>query len=169
MKAFLHDAEERIVNEITARLRASSSMHYHAMERIDLGPRMQALFEAYRESTISGDSRYIAAFVYSIGRKRLQQEYSLDELQLVLNALASVVWEAATAAFQSRGAEAYEDLRRLSETVLWSKDCLAGVYAEEMKQERAAFGRLNKAFSEYLQMRHTGHDRRQNDDREESD
>jgi len=168
LKLFLFKEEERIVNEIAARLRASSSAHYHIMEMIDLRPRMRALFEAYRESAIYGDSRFIADFVCSIGRKRLQQEYSLEELQLVLNALASAVWEAAAAAFKSRGAEAFEDLHRLSEAALWSKDCLAGVYAEEMKKERIAFGKLNKAFSEYLEMRHTDHESRPNDEKEES-
>ena len=51
---FLYDAEERIVNEVTARLRASSSEHYRVMETIDLRPRMQALFENYREAVLEG-------------------------------------------------------------------------------------------------------------------
>jgi hypothetical protein len=152
---FLYDAEEHIVNEITARLRASSSAHYRIMETIDLRPRMQALFEAYRESVVNDDSELIAAFINDIGRKRLQQEYDLDELSLVLNTLAAVVWETAAAAFAPRGAEAFDDLRLVAEAIMWSKDSLARVYAEEMKQERAAFGRLNQAFSEYLKIRYT--------------
>ncbi len=152
---FLYEAEEPIVNEITARLRASSSSHYRAMETIDLRPRMQDLFEAYRESVVKGDRELIAAFMNDIGRKRLQQEYGMDELLLVLNILAAVVWETAAAAFAPRGAEAFQDLRLLAEAIMWSKDSLARVYAEEMKQERAAFGRLNQAFSEYLKIRYT--------------
>ena len=50
---------------------------------------------------------------------------------------------------------AFDDLRRLAEAVFWSKDSLARAYAEEMKNERAAFGRLNQAFSEYLKSRYT--------------
>ena len=152
---FLYDAEEPIVNEITARLRASSSSHYRAMETIDLRPRMQALFEAYRESVVKNDNEPISSFINDIGRKRLQQEYDLDELLLVLNILAAVVWETAAAAFAPRGAEAFKDLRLLAEAIMWSKDSLARVYGEEMKQERAAFGRLNQAFSEYLKFRYT--------------
>ena len=157
---FLNDAEEPIVNEITARLRASSSLHYRAMETMDLRPRMQALFEAYRESVMKGDSELIAAFNDDIGRKRLQQEYNLDELLLVSDTLAAVVWEAAAAAFAPRGSEAFDDLCRLAEAVFWSKDSLARAYAEEMKNERAAFGRLNQAFSEYLKTRYTEHKHR---------
>jgi hypothetical protein len=150
---FLYDAEERIVNEITARLRASASEHYRGMEIIDLRPRMQALFEAYRESVITGDGTTIATFMNDIGRKRLQQEYDLGELLLVLNTLAAVVWETAASAFAPRGVDAFDDLRRLAETTLLSKDSLARVYAEEMKRERVAFGRLNAAFYEYLKSR----------------
>jgi hypothetical protein len=160
---FLYDEEERIVNEITARVRASSSEHYRIMETIDLRPRMQALYEAFRESAISGDRRFVAASIYAVGRKRLQQEYGLDELLSVMDALAAVVWETAAAAFKSRGAEAFDDLHRLAEAALWTKDSLAGAYAEEMKQERESFGRLNKAFSEYLKIRYTENDRRRDD------
>lgn len=164
---FLYEAEEHIVNETTARLRASSSQHYRGMETIDLRPRMQALFEAYRESVMKGDSELIATFTDDIGRKRLQQEYDLDELLLVLNTLAAVVWETAAAAFAPRGAEAFDDLRRLAEATLWSKDSLARAYAEEMKQERAAFGRLNQAFSEYLKIRYTDPKRRPDADKKD--
>jgi hypothetical protein len=152
---FLFEAEEHIVNEVTARLRASPSEHYRGMQIVDLRPRMQALFEAYRESVVKEDSEFIAAFVNDIGRKRLQQEYGLDELLLVLNTLAAVVWERAAAAFAPRGAGAFGDLRLLAEAIMWSKDSLARVYAQEMKQERAAFGRLNKAFSDYLKTRYS--------------
>ena len=152
---FLYESEEHIVNEITARLRASSSVHYRGMEIIDLRPRMQALFEAYRESVVKHDSEMIAAFINDIGRKRLQQEYNLDELLLVLNVLAAVAWETAAAAFAPRGSGAFDDLRFLTEAVMWSKDSLARVYAQEMQEERAAFGRLNKAFSDYLKIRYS--------------
>jgi hypothetical protein len=152
---FLRSAEAHIVKEITARLRASSSEHYRAIEAIDLHPRMQALFEAYRESVVKNDYEPMVAFVNDIGRKRLQQEYDLDELLLVLNTLAAVVWETAAAAFAPRGMEAFDDLRLLVEAIMWSKDSLTRVFAEEMRQERAAFGRLNQAFSEYRKLRYT--------------
>jgi hypothetical protein len=150
---FLFDAEEAVVNELTARLRASSSGHYRDMETIDLRPRMQALFEAYRESVLAGDPRLIAAFTDDIGRKRLQQEYDLGELQLVLNTLSDVLWDTAAVAFEVRGGDAFSDLRKLAEGVLWAKDSLARVYADVEKSERAAFGRLSTAFNEYLKLR----------------
>ena len=163
---FLYDAEERIVNEITTRLRASTSEHYRAMETIDLRPRIQAVFENYRESVIKGNRELIASFTGDSGRKRLQQEYDLDELLLVMNTLAAVVWEAAAEAFAPRGSDAFDDLRRLAEAVFWSKDSLSRAYAEEMKNERAAFGRLNQAFSEYLKTRHAEASHRPDFDKE---
>jgi len=156
----LYEAEEQIVQEATSRLRTSSSPHYRGMETIDLKPRIQDLFQAYRESAISGDPRFIAAFVATIGRKRLRQEYSLEELLLVVNVLSRVVWETAASAFHSRGAEAFGDLLRLADASLGAKDSLARTYEEEIKQEREAFARLNKAFSEYLKVRYSESDLR---------
>jgi hypothetical protein len=153
---FLDDAEEAIVREMAARLRVSPSAHYRGMDIIDLQPRMRALFRAYRESVLKRDPEPVSAFVNDIGRKRLQQEYDLDELLLVLNILDAAVWERAAAVFVLRGAEAFDDLRLLAEAVTWAKDSLVRVYAEEKEQERAAFGRLNKAFSDYLKIRYTG-------------
>lgn len=150
---FLFDAEERIVNEMTRRLRESSLDHYRQMETIDLRPRMQAHFLAYREAVLSGDGTIFASYVADIGRKRLQQGYGLGELLFVLDTLFATVWETAAEAWRDRGAEAFDDLQLLAEGVSWGKDRLTTVYAEESKKERAALRRLSGAFDEYLRLR----------------
>jgi len=150
---FLFDAEERIVNETTKRLRESPLDHYRQMETIDLRPRMEAHFAAYREAVLSGDGAVFGSYVADIGRKRLQQGYGLEELLFVLDTLFETVWETAAEAWQGRGAEAFDDLRRLARGVSWGKDRLATVYAEESKKERAALRRLSFAFDEYLRLR----------------
>ena len=152
---FLFDAEERIVNETTERLRESPLDHYRQMETIDLRPRMEAHFAAYREAVLSGDGTIFASYVADIGRKRLQQGYGLEELLFVLDTLFETVWETAAEAWRDRGTEAFDDLRRLAQGVSWGKDRLATVYAEESKKERAALRRLSFAFDEYLRLRKT--------------
>jgi len=152
---FLFDAEERIVNETTERLRESPLDHYRQMETIDLRPRMEAHFAAYREAILSGDGTIFASYVADIGRKRLQQGYGLEELLFVLDTLFETVWETAAEAWRDRGTEAFDDLRRLAQGVSWGKDRLATVYAEESKKERAALRRLSFAFDEYLRLRKT--------------
>jgi hypothetical protein len=151
---FLFDAEERIVNETTRRLRESPLEHYRQMETLDLRPRMEAHYAAYREAVLSGDGAVFASYVADIGRKRLQQGYDLEELLVVLDTLFETVWETAAAAWRERGAEAFDDLKRLAQGVSWGKDRLATVYAEESKKERAALRRLSAAFDEYLRLRH---------------
>jgi hypothetical protein len=150
---FLFSAEEDLVNDVTRRLRESSLEHYRKMETIDLRPRMQAHFVAYRESVLTGDAGIFSAYIADIGRKRLQQGYGLPELQLVLDTLFDVVWEAAAETWRDRGAGAFADLKRLAQGVAWGKDRLATVYAEESKKERAALRRLSTAFDEYLRLR----------------
>jgi hypothetical protein len=150
---FLFDAEERIVNEVTRRLRESSLDHYRQMETIDLRPRIEAHFAAYREAVLSGDGTIFSSYVADIGRKRLQQGYGLEELLFVLDTLFDAAWEEAAEAWRGRGAEAFDDLRRLARGASWGKGRLATVYAEESKKERAALRRLSGAFDEYLRLR----------------
>jgi hypothetical protein len=150
---FLFVAEEQVVNDVTRRLRESSLEHYRKMETIDLRPRMQAHYTAYRESVLTGDPGVFGAYIGDIGRKRLQQGYGLPELQLVLDTLFDVVWEAATESWRDRGPEAFADLKRLALGITWGKDRLATVYAEESKKERAALRRLSTAFDDYLRLR----------------
>jgi hypothetical protein len=150
---FLFGAEERIVNEVTGRLRESSLDHYRRMETIDLRPRVEAHYGAYRESVLSGDGSIFSSYVADIGRKRLQQGYGLEELLFVLDALFEVIWAEAAAEWRGRGAEAFADLGRLARGISWGKDRLATVYAEESKKERAALRRLSGAFDEYLRLR----------------
>lgn len=150
---FLFDAEERIVNEVTRRLRESSLDHYRRMETVDLRPRVEANYGAYREAVLSGDGGIFSSYVADIGRKRLQQGYGLEELLFVLDALFEVLWEEAAEAWRGRGAEAFDDLRSLARGISWGKDRLATVYAEESKKERAALRRLSGAFDEYLRLR----------------
>ena len=150
---FLFDAEERIVNEMTKRLRESSLDHYRQMETIDLRPRIEAHFAAYREAVLSGDGAIFGSYVADIGRKRLQQGYGLEELLFVLDTLFETVWETAAEAWRGRGAEAFDNLKRLAEGVSWGKDRLATVYAEESRKERTALRRLSAAFDEYLRLR----------------
>jgi hypothetical protein len=153
LASFLFEIEECAVNEVTKRLRESALDHYRQMETIDLRPRIQIHFEAYRQAILSGDPTPFRDFVADVGRKRLRQGYGLDELLLVLDTLFDVVWDEATAAWVERGAEAYADLKVLAEGVLWGKDRLATVYEEEARKERAALCRLSAAFDEYLRLR----------------
>lgn len=153
LAVFLFEAEEDIVNEITRRLRESELEHYRQMETIDLRPRVQDLYTAYRESVLSGDETIFSVYVGDIGRTRLHQGYGLEELLVVLDAVFDVVWEAATAAFREAGGEAVPDFKRLALAVSAGKGRLATVYAEESKKERAALRRLSVAFDEYLRLR----------------
>lgn len=155
---FLFEAEERTVNEVTKRLRQSALEHYRQMETIDLRPRVQANFDAYRESVLSGDAALFGSYVADVGRKRLQQGYRLEELLFVLDTLFAVVWEAAAAAWRDRGTQAFGDLRRLVDGISRAKGRLATVYEEEAKKERAALGRLSAAFDEYLRLRKASRD-----------
>ena len=50
LASFLFDIEECVVNEVTKRLRASALDHYRQMETIDLRPRIQVHFDAYRQA-----------------------------------------------------------------------------------------------------------------------
>jgi hypothetical protein len=150
---FLFEVEERVVNEATKGLRLSPFEHYRQMETIDLRPRIQALFEAYRESVINDDPTLIRAFTADIGRKRLQQGYALRELLFVLDALADALWDAAAESFGARGAGAFGDFRRLARGIAWGKDCVATVFAEETKEDLAALRRLSAAFNDYLALR----------------
>ena len=102
LASFLFDIEECVVNEVTKRLRASALDHYRQMETIDLRPRIQVHFDAYRQALLSGDPAPFRAYVADIGRKRLQQGYGLDELLLVLDTLFDVVWEEATKAWEGK-------------------------------------------------------------------
>lgn len=156
LTAFLFEAEDQIVDDITRRLRTSSLEHYRQMETIDLGPRMEALYVAFRESVITGDPGPINAFTADIGRRRLQQGYDLEELLYVLDMLFAATWGAAEAAFRERGAEAFDDLRRIAEVVSSGKGRLATVYAEESAKERQALQHLTAAFQEYLNVRRAG-------------
>jgi hypothetical protein len=153
LASFLFEVEEYVVNEVTKRLRESALDHYRQMETIDLRPRIQVHFDAYREALLSGDATPFRTYVADIGRKRLQQGYGLAELLLVLDKLFDVVWEEATKAWEGRGAEAFADLKTLAEGVSWGKDRLATVYEEEARKERAALSRLSAAFDEYLRLR----------------
>jgi hypothetical protein len=153
LASFLFEAEEYVVNEVTKRLRESTSDHYRQMETIDLRPRIQANFDAYREAVLAGDATPFSAYVADVGRKRLQQGYGLEELLLVLDTVFDVVWEAASTAWESRGAQAFDDLKRLAEGISWGKDRLTTVYEEEARKERAALRRLSAAFDEYLRLR----------------
>jgi hypothetical protein len=155
---FLFEAEERIVNEVTKRLRQSALEHYRQMETIDLRPRVQANFDAYRESVLSGDAAFFGSYLAHVGGKRLQQGYRLEELLFVLDTLFAVVWEAAAAAWRERGAQAFDDLRRLADGISRGKGRLATVYEETTKKERAALGRLSAAFDEYLKLRKASRD-----------
>ncbi len=155
---FLFEAEERTVNEVTKRLRQSALEHYRQMETIDLRPRIQADFDAYRESVLSGDAAPFCSYLADIGRKRLQQGYRLEELLFVLDTLFAVVWKAAAAAWRERGAQAFDDLRRLADGISRGKARLATAYEEEAKKERAALGRLSAAFEEYLKLREASRD-----------
>jgi hypothetical protein len=155
---FLFEAEERIVNEVTKRLRQSTLEHYRRMETIDLRPRVQANFDAYRESVLSGDAALFGSYVADTGRKRLQQGYRLEELFFALDTLFAVVWEAAAAAWRERGAQAFDDLRRLADGISRGKGRLATAYEEETKKERAALGKLSAAFDEYLRLRKASRD-----------
>jgi len=152
---FLYAAEERVVSDVTKWLRESPVEHYRQMETIDLKPRMQALYEAYRESVLAGTPDLVHAFTADVGRKRLQQGYRLEELLFVVDTLAAAVWNAASDAFRPRGADAFDDLRRLALGIYWSKDRLATVYAEEAKEDLVALRRLSAAFHEYLRLRRT--------------
>jgi hypothetical protein len=152
LAVFLFEAEEEIVNEITRRLRESALEHYRQMETIDLRPRVQDLYVAYRESVLSGDETIFSVYVGDIGRTRLHQGYGLEELLFVLDAVFDVVWEAATAALGEMG-DALPDFKRLALGVSSGKGRLATVYAEESKKERAALRRLSAAFDEYLRLR----------------
>ena len=158
LASFLSEVEEHTVNEVTKRLRASALDHYRRMETIDLRPRVQANFDAYRQAVLSGDAAPFRAYVADIGRKRLQQGYGLGELLLVLDTLFDVVWEAAGKAWEGRGAQAYGDLKTLAEGVSWGKDRLATVYEEEARKERSALRRLSAAFDEYLRLRRASQD-----------
>jgi len=155
---FLFEAEERIVNEVTKRLRQSTLEHYRRMETIDLRPRVQANFDAYRESVLSGDAALFGSYVADTGRKRLQQGYRLEELLFVLDTLFAVVWEAAAAAWRERGAQAFDDLRRLADGISRGKGRLATLYEEMAKKERAALGKISAAFDEYLRLRKASRD-----------
>ena len=150
---FLHDYEESVVNDITARVRASSSEHYRRMETIDLRPRMQALFEAYRAAVLAADAGPVNAFTADVGRKRLQQGYGLPELLIVVDALEAAVWEGAATAWRDRGAAAWPDLRRLAAAISWTRSGLALAYAEETKEEKAILRRVNTPFHDYLRLR----------------
>jgi hypothetical protein len=158
LASFLFEIEECVVNEVTKRLRASALDHYRQMETIDLRPRIQVHFDAYRQALLSGDPAPFRAYVADVGRKRLQQGYGLDELLLVLDTLFDVVWEEATKAWEGRGAQAFADLKTLAEAVSWGKDRLATVYEEEARKERAALCRLSAAFDEYLRLRKASRD-----------
>lgn len=83
LASFLFEVEEHAVNEVTKRLRESALDHYRQMETIDLRPRIQANFDAYRQAVLSSDAAPFRAYVADIGRKRLQQGYGLGELLLV--------------------------------------------------------------------------------------
>jgi predicted DNA-binding transcriptional regulator YafY len=150
---FLFEAEERIVNEVTKRLRQSALEHYRQMETIDLRPRVQADFDAYRESALAGDAEPFCSYLADIGGKRLQQGYRLGELLFALDTLFAVVWETAAAAWRERGAQAFDDLRRLADGISRGKGRLATLYEEKAKKERAALGKLSAAFDEYLRLR----------------
>lgn len=158
LSSFLYEAEEHVVNEVTKRLRESALDHYRQMETIDLRPRIQAHFDAYREAVLAGDASPFSAYVADVGRKRLQQGYGLEELLLVLDTVFDVVWEAAGTAWERRGARAFADLKRLAEGISWGKDRLTTVYEEEARKERAALYRLSAAFDEYLKLRKASRD-----------
>ncbi len=164
LATLLFEAEERVVNEVTKRLRESPLDHYRRMETIDLRPRIQANFAAYRDALLSGDAAPFRAYVADVGRKRLQQGYGLDELLLVLDTMFDVMWEAASEAWEGRGPGAFADLKTLAEGISWGKDRLATVYEEEARKERAALVRLSAAFDEYLKLRRASRDGGLSDD-----
>jgi hypothetical protein len=153
VRSLLKDKEEDIVNETTLRLRESDSEHYHGMETIDLRPRIEALFEAFKTSVLASDGSFFSEFVAEVGLKRLRQGYNLSELQFAVNTMDTVVWEVAREDFAEAGADAFDALNRLSDAIGCAKDRLAIVCLDEVRTTEAKLRQLDNIFNEYLEKR----------------
>lgn len=147
----LKDGEDEIVNETIRLLRESPGSHYPYIDSMDLTPREEAFFNAFRDSILYDDFGILEKYLLQVIGERLDEGYDLTELQYAIDCLAGAVWEHVAEASEPQELEM--NLRKVAWRLIKTKDVLARSCIEHAQRVQTELLSLNTKFEEYLARR----------------